>query len=109
MKTINRLKREWHKQCREKILFCHLCGELILKETEISADHVIPQAFGGKSTTDNLKPAHIKCNNIRDVMEPEVFRSILQKEYNGDIYAWWKVIHKKHLKKLRYFSVLLFY
>lgn len=101
MKTINILKREWHKQCREKILFCHLCGELILKETEISADHVIPQAFGGKSTTDNLKPAHIKCNNIRDTMPVGEFKEILLNVFDSDVDAWWKLIHRVHLEKTK--------
>jgi 5-methylcytosine-specific restriction endonuclease McrA len=101
MKTKNELKKEWHKQCREKTLFCWLCGQLILKESEISADHVIPQSKGGTSIETNLQPAHSLCNSVRDVKDPEVFRNILQKEYNGDIHAWWNVIHKKHLEKIR--------
>ena len=101
MKTKNELKKEWHKQCREKILFCWLCGQLILKESEISADHVIPQSKGGEAIETNLQPAHSLCNSVRDVKDPEVFRNILQKEYNGDIHAWWEVIHKKHLEKIR--------
>ena len=101
MKTKNELKKEWHKQCREKTLFCWLCGQLISKESEISADHVIPQSKGGTSIETNLQPAHSLCNSVRDVKDPEVFRSILQKEYNGDIHAWWNVIHKKHLEKIR--------
>lgn len=101
MKTKNELKKEWHKQCREKTLFCWLCEQLILKESEISVDHVIPQSKGGTSIETNLQPAHSLCNSVRDVKDPEVFRNILQKEYNGDIHAWWNVIHKKHLEKTR--------
>lgn len=97
MKTKNELKKEWHKQCREKTLFCWLCGQLILKESEISVDHVIPRSHGGTNAEMNLQPAHILCNNIRDTMEPDTFRNILWKEYGGNIYAWWKVIHIKHL------------
>lgn len=101
MKTQNELKREWHKQCREKTLFCYLCGQLIIKENDISVEHVIPRSQGGPSTEDNLKPAHTLCNNIRDVMPIETFRYILKTEYNNDIKAWWKVIHKKHLENIK--------
>ena len=101
MKTKNKLKKEWHEQCREKTLFCWLCGQLILKESEISVDHAIPQSKGGTNVETNLQPAHILCNNIRDVMEPDVFRNILKKEYGGNIRAWWKVLHLKHLEKIR--------
>ena len=101
MKTKNELKKEWHKQCREKTLFCWLCGQLILKESDISVDHVIPKSQGGTNIETNLKPAHSLCNSIRDTKDPEVFRHILQKEYNGNIRAWWKVIHRKHLEKTR--------
>lgn len=97
MKTKNRLKKEWHEQCREKTLLCWLCGQLILKESEISVDHVIPRSKGGTNVETNLQPAHILCNNIRDTMEPDAFRNILKKEYGGNIRTWWKVIHKRHL------------
>ena len=101
MKTKNKLKKEWHEQCREKTLFCWLCGQLILREADISVDHVIPRAKGGTNAETNLQPAHSLCNSIRGTRDPEVFRQILQKDYNGSIHAWWKVLHLQHLEKIR--------
>ena len=101
MRIKKRLKKEWIRQCRNKTLFCYLCGRLILKESQISADHIIPKSQGGMTTRDNLQPAHILCNNIRDVMEVDEFKDKLRNEYNNNIFNWWREIHKRHLVKGR--------
>ncbi len=105
MKNKNQLKKEWYKQCREKTLFCYLCGQLILKESEISVEHVIPRAFGGKDTLENMQPAHVLCNNIRDTMPIDNFKNILYNVYNGDIHKWWDNIHKVHMIKRYHHSI----
>ncbi|ANA87604.1 polynucleotide kinase [Gordonia phage Jeanie] len=40
---------------------CHLCG----RPGADSADHLIPRALGGPDTLDNLRPAHLACNQRR--------------------------------------------
>ncbi|MGB3604228.1 MAG: HNH endonuclease [Gordonia sp. (in: high G+C Gram-positive bacteria)] len=40
---------------------CHICG---LPGAD-SADHVIPRSLGGPDTLDNLRPAHLACNQRR--------------------------------------------
>lgn len=101
MRTLKYLRKEWHRQCREKTLYCYLCGQLILKESDISADHVLPQALGGETTENNLKPTHAICNNLRDTMKPEDFQWILNHVFHGNVNDWWKLIHRVHLEKNR--------
>lgn len=40
---------------------CHLCG----LPGATSADHVVPWSHGGRNTLDNLEPAHVACNSVR--------------------------------------------
>ena len=57
------LMQRWRKQVNEKSLICYLCGQLILKQEELSADHVVPKSKGGTTSFSNLKPTHKICNN----------------------------------------------
>lgn len=43
-------------------MVCALCGKPIESESELTVDHIIPRAFGGATTYDNLQLAHRKCN-----------------------------------------------
>ena len=49
---------------------CHLCGKMINPHTtnkrdRATVDHLIPKSEGGKSGLDNIKLAHLSCNNKR--------------------------------------------
>ncbi|AKI28641.1 hypothetical protein GMA5_27 [Gordonia phage GMA5] len=43
---------------------CHLCG----RPGASTADHVIPRSRGGRDALDNLRPAHLSCNQSRGDM-----------------------------------------
>lgn len=43
---------------------CGICGNS-LEESKIHFDHIIPRAFGGKDTIDNIRLTHAECN-IKD-------------------------------------------
>ena len=43
-------------------MFCHICSLVIVDESDLHFDHVIPLALGGTHTRDNIKPAHALCN-----------------------------------------------
>lgn len=58
-----RLMKHWREQVNAKTLYCYLCGKLILRQSDLSADHVIPKSKGGLSTAENLQPAHKLCNS----------------------------------------------
>lgn len=44
---------------------CWLCGDVVLYDTQLTIDHVVPLAEGGRSGLDNLRPAHFSCNQLR--------------------------------------------
>ena len=67
------IKRKWANQCEKGELFCFLCGKKIESMKQCNADHWIPKALGGKSTEDNLKPAHRCCNSRKGCIPPKEF------------------------------------
>lgn len=48
---------------------CYYCGKIV-KHSELSMDHLIPLARGGRSTKDNLVPSCKDCNNRKKSMLP---------------------------------------
>lgn len=59
---------------------CGICGETVNKDLRwpdpmsASIDHVWPLSMGGAHTMDNLRCAHLRCNNVRgnrDFVVPE--------------------------------------
>ena len=48
---------------------CHYCGGRFTP-TELTMDHLVPLARGGRSTKTNLVPACKDCNNRKKVMLP---------------------------------------
>lgn len=79
------MKRRWAIRCSEGELFCFLCGQQIKNMKDCNADHWIPRALGGKSTEENLKPAHKECNSLKGCMSPDEFivhrEEILSRKY----------------------------
>lgn len=43
---------------------CHLCG----RPGADTVDHLVPRAAGGDDSMDNLRPAHQRCNSMRQDM-----------------------------------------
>ncbi len=48
---------------------CHYCGKTT-KPKELTLDHVVPIARGGRSTKGNCVPACKKCNNNKKNLLP---------------------------------------
>ncbi len=48
---------------------CHYCGKKVAY-SEITMDHLVPLARGGRSTKDNLVPCCKDCNNLKKSMLP---------------------------------------
>jgi 5-methylcytosine-specific restriction protein A len=48
---------------------CHYCGEQFLPE-QLSMDHVVPLARGGKSTKGNIVPSCVECNKKKKLETP---------------------------------------
>jgi 5-methylcytosine-specific restriction endonuclease McrA len=43
-------------------MFCHICSMVIVDESDLHFDHVIPLALGGPHSAENIRPAHALCN-----------------------------------------------
>ena len=93
------IKRRWANQCNEGELFCFLCGKKIESMRQCNADHWIPKALGGKSTEENLKPAHKSCNSKKGCIPPNEFLlhrdEILANKYHPEPEQKVKKVRKK--------------
>lgn len=77
------IKRRWANQCEKGELFCFLCGKKIESMKQCNADHWMPKALGGKSTEENLKPAHRCCNSRKGCIHPHEFELHREEILNG--------------------------
>lgn len=62
-----RKSRWWQNTIAKGI--CHYCGQNV-PATELTMDHIVPIARGGKSTRNNLAPCCKTCNNRKKTMLP---------------------------------------
>lgn len=58
---------------------CYYCGKKF-KFTQLTMDHLVPLARGGRSTKDNLVPACKACNNKKKSMLPLEWEEYLKKQ-----------------------------
>lgn len=61
-------KTRWWQQKTAPGL-CHYCGSKVSYQ-ELTMDHLVPLARGGRSTKDNLVPSCKSCNNLKKSMLP---------------------------------------
>ncbi len=62
-----RKTRWWQQKTASKI--CYYCGNKVAFKN-ITMDHLVPLARGGRSTKDNLVPACKACNTKKQSMLP---------------------------------------
>lgn len=55
--------------------YCYLCGQQITENQHWNLDHVHPRSKGGKTTPDNLRPVHYKCNQAKADLLLEEYRA----------------------------------
>ena len=69
MGLTSQLNRHYKIMIRQKRYpICYLCNKPITRQEEVSSDHIIPLALGGKTVEENLAPAHICCNNAKGML-----------------------------------------
>ena len=90
-KTKMKLQLVWDRGKR-----CAICGRKIKDLDDLTIDHIIPLAKGGKNTIENYQLAHKKCNELKGQFMPEEFEKILK--YN-----------KKRILKMRIKRAILFW
>lgn len=62
-------KSNWWQQIVQKGE-CYYCGEKIKAGQNLTMDHVVPIARGGKSTKGNIVPSCQKCNQSKKLATP---------------------------------------
>ncbi len=62
-----RLSQWWQNQLQAGI--CHYCGEKFSPD-ELTMDHIVPVARGGKSARGNVVPCCKECNNEKKYLTP---------------------------------------
>ncbi len=68
----------WQEQLDRGI--CHYCGEKFAPD-ELTMDHLVPVARGGKSTRGNIVACCKECNNEKKYLTPaEIIMRQLEKE-----------------------------
>ncbi len=61
-------KSRWWQQKTAPGL-CHYCGQKV-NFHDLTMDHLVPLARGGRSTKENLVPSCKNCNNLKKTMLP---------------------------------------
>jgi len=56
---------------------CHYCGR-VFAHADLTMDHLVPLARGGKSSKGNLVPACKDCNNRKKILLPLEWQDYLE-------------------------------
>lgn len=72
-----RKTRWWQRKTASGI--CYYCGEK-MSHQELTMDHLIPLARGGRSTKDNLVPCCKSCNSKKKSMLPVEWNEYINKK-----------------------------
>ncbi len=66
----------WKRKCARGT--CHYCGSRV-PARELTMDHIVPIARGGKTTKGNVAPACKTCNNKKKQMLPMEWEDYLER------------------------------
>jgi 5-methylcytosine-specific restriction protein A len=66
----------WKRKCDKGI--CYYCGRSVPPK-ELTMDHIVPLARGGKSTRGNVVPVCKECNNKKKYLLPMEWQEYLEK------------------------------
>jgi 5-methylcytosine-specific restriction protein A len=67
----------WKRKCDKGI--CYYCGRSILPK-ELTMDHIVPMARGGKTTKSNVVPSCKECNNQKKQLLPMEWEAYLARQ-----------------------------
>ena len=68
---------------------CAICGKKIRNFSDLTVDHIIPRAKGGKNVLSNCQLAHKSCNASKNDKMPEAYEKLLR--YNRRRIVWMRV------------------
>jgi 5-methylcytosine-specific restriction endonuclease McrA len=67
----------WKRKCDKGI--CYYCGRSILPK-QLTMDHIVPMARGGKTTKSNVVPSCKECNNQKKQLLPMEWEAYLARQ-----------------------------
>ncbi len=71
--------RWWRKKCSSGV--CHYCGRFVGPQN-LTMDHLVPLARGGRSVKGNLVPACKDCNNRKKTLLPQEWKDYIERDLN---------------------------
>ena len=71
-------KSRWWQQ-KTALGLCHYCRQKVAFQ-ELTMDHLVPLARGGRSTKENLVPSCKSCNNLKKTLLPIEWLEYLDKQ-----------------------------
>lgn len=57
---------------------CAICGKRIKDFNDLTVDHIVPLAKGGKNVIENCQLAHLSCNSEKHDMMPDMYDQLLK-------------------------------
>ena len=72
-KTKAKLQLVWERGKR-----CAICGKKIKSLDDLTIDHIVPLAEGGKNVLENYQLAHKACNEAKGSLLPDEHEKILK-------------------------------
>jgi len=67
----------WKRKCDKGL--CHYCGGSVPPK-ELTMDHIVPIARGGKTTKGNVVPCCKECNNRKKQLMPMEWQAYLSRQ-----------------------------
>jgi 5-methylcytosine-specific restriction protein A len=67
----------WKRKCDKGT--CYYCGRSI-QPKELTMDHIVPIARGGKTTKGNVVPCCKECNNLKKQLLPMEWQAYLSRQ-----------------------------
>ncbi len=77
-----RKSRWWQQKTAPGV--CYYCGRKCTFK-QLTMDHLVPLARGGRSTKDNLVPSCKKCNTRKKVMLPLEWEEYVEKQKKNQV------------------------
>jgi len=70
-------KSRWWQQ-KTALCLCHYCGRKV-EFHDLTMDHLVPLARGGRSTKENIVASCKNCNNLKKAMLPIEWQEYLER------------------------------
>lgn len=71
--SFHNLERYFKCKLYDKSHECAVCGKEIETFDDVSLDHIVPRAKGGRTRLVNVQLAHMRCNSKKGSAMPETF------------------------------------